>query len=242
MDVYTKIANIKHFTDSIGSIYGTEDFSIYLYSLIKMRKPHTVVELGTGLGSIMLWAGLALEENESGKIYTVDNGSEWSRLRAGISNLSLNESYPAHIANLISHFKLEKQISFINTSVSNASLPDDIDILFSDFSHGPSDIIRLFIDYFLKMSDNSIIMIDSASTYYSSFLMLNQLVEILNKGTLPKSILDRCASPRLMLEKIKHCSFSLHHVIENKDRAQNSTACIYISPIDILPNATNVRF
>lgn len=242
MDVYTKIANVKKFTDFIGNIYGTEDFSIYLYSLIKMRKPSTVVELGTGLGSIMLWAGLALEENGSGKFYTVDNGSEWNTLRKSISNISLPESHHIHISNLLSHFELQNQVTFINSNINNSILPDNIDILFSDFSHGPKDIVRLFIDYFLKMNDNSIIMIDSASTYFSSFLMLNQLIDILNKGGLPKSILDSCSRPDQMLEKVKRCNFSIQHIIENKDRAQNSTACIYIAPIDIIPNSVNMRF
>jgi predicted O-methyltransferase YrrM len=84
MDLYEKFVKLKHFTDKVGPIYGTEDFAIYLYSITKMFKPNVVVELGTGFGTTTLWSALALQENQKGKIYTVDDGSEWLELHKKI--------------------------------------------------------------------------------------------------------------------------------------------------------------
>src|SRR6056300_582195 len=94
-------SELKQYTDSIGSIYGTEDFAIYLYSIVKMMKPQTVVELGTGLGSVALWTALALEENKSGVIHTIDDGSEWDRLKTsvGMTTGIYEEKYPEYIKN-----------------------------------------------------------------------------------------------------------------------------------------------
>ena len=37
--------------------------------------------------------------------------------------------------------------------------------------------------------------------------------------------------------------FKLEHIVENKDRSQNSTACITIQPYDIFPYPkVNVRY
>ncbi len=35
-------------TDAVETGFGTEDFSLFLYSLVRMHAPETVVELGTG--------------------------------------------------------------------------------------------------------------------------------------------------------------------------------------------------
>jgi hypothetical protein len=239
----SQIAYIKEYTDSIGQVYGTEDFSIFLYSLIKMRQSNTVVELGTGLGSVMLWSALALQENGSGVFYTVDDGSEWPRLRQLQDRLGTHyrEDYATFINDLLKHFNFSSDVRFINSRISTSNLPDNIDILFSDFSHGPVDILTLFVDYFLKMSDNSIMMFDSASTYYSSYLLLETFVSMLNEGKMPRAFYSHSRASEISA-KIARCSFSLQHMIENKSRDQNSTACLYIRPTDIFPPTNAVRF
>lgn len=241
MNVYEKLFFIKQYTDSVGEIYGTEDFSVYLYSLIKMSKPKRVVELGTGLGSVMLWSALALEENREGRIYTVDNGSEWNHLKQAKPRMGplFREQYVEYVNNLIDNFEFNGYISFINRNISINELPDNIDILFSDFAHGPKDVMQMLIEALPKLSDTSILMFDSASTYYSSYLMLNELVKMLNSGYLPASL---SSSPEL-LNKICRCSFEIRHIVEAKARAQNSTACIHIQPKDIFPHPlSHMRF
>lgn len=241
MNTYEKLFFLKQYTDSVGEIYGTEDFSLFLYSLIKMRKPKTIVELGTGLGSVALWAGLALEENKDGVLYTVDNGSEWGHLKQAKPRMGplFREQYLEYVNNLIDKFELNDYIKFIHRDISISELPDSIDIVFSDFSHGPGDILQLLPELLMKASDTSIIMFDSASTYYSSYHTLEAIVSMFNNGKVPASMPYRDA----VQKKVSRCSFKLQHLVEAKDRAQNSTAILYVEPADVFPHPiTTMRF
>lgn len=235
-----KFSELKKYTDSIGSIYGTEDFAIYLYSIVKMMKPQTVVELGTGLGSVALWTALALEENKSGVIHTIDDGSEWNRLKTsvGMATGIYEEKYIEYIKNLVNRFNFE-QINFINKKIDRLDL-GNIDILFSDFAHSPFDIVKLLADYLQQMADDSYIMFDSASTHYSSYHTLETIVDCFNNGKVPRVFKDLGVD---LSDKVNNCKFQLSHIVENKDRNQNSTACIRIMPVDIFPYPrVNVRF
>jgi predicted O-methyltransferase YrrM len=244
-NLYDRFTELKRYTDRIGSIYGTEDFSVYLYSVIKMMKPKTVVELGTGLGSTMLWSGLALDENKRGTIYTVDDGSEWDRLKTARDQIGdhYEEEYSDFVKGLIKRYQLEDRVEFFNETIDVVDA-NDIDILFSDFAHGVFDVTKLLVDYIPKMNDHAKIYIDSASTHYPSYIALNKIVDILNSGKMPRVFRDVIGSKHnlesqysleKLKQKIENTEFSIEHIIENKDRNQNSTCCITMSPIDIFP-------
>ena len=246
MDRYEKFANLKKLTDRIGTVYGTEDFAVYLYSLVKMTRPKTALELGTGLGSTALWAALALEENEHGVIHTIDNGSEWHTMR-GIDSIVgefYRKDYADYVKNLISHFELHNHINFINDTISDAYV-NEIDILFCDYSHGPHAVTKLIADYLLKMTSNSFIFIDSASTYYPSYQLLESMVAQLNSGKIPLTLREMVDRDKLHIfqDRVMNTKFELTHLIENKNRNQNSTTQIKLIPIDIMPQPrVNIRF
>lgn len=243
----SKFAALKQYTDSIGSVYGTENISIYLYSLAKMLEPKLVVDLGTGLGSTSLWLGMALKENKQGNVVTVDDGGEWKKFKQ-ISHLLepyYSSNYSEFIQNLISAFDLDSQVSFVDAQIQTLDVIEEIDILVSDYAHDPYTILKLFAKYLPKMSKNSYIFIDSASTLYSSYHTLEKLIEQLNKGMIPLTLgemVDDNDAERFM--RIIQCSqFKLTHLIENKNRNQNSTTQIHISPIDLMPQPrVNIRF
>jgi hypothetical protein len=141
--------------------------------------------------------------------------------------------------NLINYFKLSDSVTFINNQINLSNLPNNIDIIFSDFAHGPKDIVSMLPDMLLKCADSSVIMFDSASTYYSSYHTLEAIVALFNAGKIPASM----KSSEQLLKKISTSKFTIQHMLESKPRAQNSTACLYIDPIDILPHPlTNMRF
>jgi len=243
---YDKLIEIKKLTDEIGQIYGTEDFAIYLYSLVKMSKAKNIVELGTGLGSTALWIALALEENQNGTLHTIDDGSEWNHLKQAKSRFEFyfHENYSEYIYNLIDHFQFSKQIQFYNEKIDSFET-EHIDILFSDFQHSPYAVIKCIADHLHKMSDNSYIFIDSASTYYSSYHTINSIIDCLNLGKIPKTLVEMIDSKNMhkFQTKVMSSKFELTHVIENKNRNQNSTAQIKILPIDIIPQPRmNIRF
>ena len=247
MDYYEKISKLKKFTDSVGTVYGTEDFNIYLYSLVKMTKPRSILELGTGLGSSSLWIALALQENNQGTLFTIDDGSEWERLKTAkdLFGEYFEEEYPKYISGLVNKFEFQKEIKFYNQKVSHFNFNERYDMVFSDFSHGPYFILKLISDILPMMEDNSFIFIDSASTYYSSFHTLEALINMFNLGKVPRTVEELVDKNMLdkFYKKVQSSKFELTHVIENKDRSQNSTAQIKILPIDIMPQPRmNIRF
>lgn len=246
MNKYEKLAKIKQYTDRIGEIYGTEDFSVYLYSIIKMTKSKKIVELGSGLFTTTLWAALALEENKFGTIHTIDNGAEWNRMS------TLSDSIPAYYKkdysefaqNIIKDFRFDNYIKFYYDDIDRFNA-DNIDIIFSDYSHGVFAIFSLIAKYLHAMNDNSYIFIDSASTYYPSFNALNVLIETLNKKKIPISLAE-LIDPNVyekFIHKVNNSKFEITHIIENKNRNQNSVTQIKIMPDDIMPQPRiNVRF
>ena len=240
---YEKLARLKSYTDRVGSMYGTEDFAVYLYSIVKMTKPRSVLELGTGLGVVALWVALALQENGAGKKQTVDDGSEWSSF-AEVKHLiseKYREEYSEFVRNLINGFDFNDQIQFHNEK-ARFDYSDQYDLVFSDFSHSPAFITKLLAEVLPRMSHNSFIFIDSASTYYQSYLTVEKIVDLLNQGKIPKTMLE-VGDEQALRTIVTSCKFELTHIIENKDRNQNSTTQIKIVPIDFMPQPrNNIRF
>ena len=236
MNNYERFLKIKKFTDCVGPIYGTEDFGVYLYSVVKMMKPENVVELGTGLGTTMLWCSQALFENEKGIIHTFDNGNEWNDIKEAKDTIGehFKEDYLFYIENLIDSFNIRSRVNFHPIKIDEIQSETPIDILFSDFAHGPEDIIKLLSEFLPQMNEVSKIYIDSASTHYASYHTLEKLVDMFNNNIIPLSILQ--LSTHEKIHQVIHThQFKLDHIIENKDRKQNSTACISIQPYDIFP-------
>ena len=248
----TKINEIKAYTDLFGSIYGSEDKSILYYSLVKMQRPKNILELGTGLATNTLWLGLALKENNNkGKIITIDNGIGWELILSKPNNiLSVNNcdktDYNSYISSLIDKFNLNDVIQFVNQDIENADViisSKDIDFLFCDFRHDPEFILNMFAVFITKMSDISTIVIDSVPTNIYSNLLVNKIIEIFNSGKIPKSISDIARSSgidlNVLIDKIKKTEFQIIPIIENKKRNQNSSVMITLSPIDIFNGDSN---
>lgn len=240
------INELKAFSDTVGNYYGTEDTSIFLYSLLKMKKPEVVLELGTGFASSTVWMAYALEENNCGIMYTVDDGSHWSKTenKQNLLNEFYQHEYNDYITNLFEKFKLERT-RFLNKKIEDISINFPVDFLFSDFAHGPYDIYKLLAKFLGNMSPISTIVIDSASTYYSSFATLEILIEKLNSGRVPLTLLEMVGDKdkEKLKDLVSTSSFQLLHLIENKNRNQNSLAIISITPFDSMPQPrSNIRF
>jgi hypothetical protein len=85
-----------------------------------------------------------------------------------------------------------------------------------------------------RMSLASSIFIDSVSTAWSSYLLLEQLVSQLNQGTIPMSLQSLCdADLRGVFQDRR---ITLVHLTETKDRDQNSTSWLKLEPIDLQPH------
>src|ERR1041384_3160568 len=79
MNALDERARLLLLTDAVGTSFGTEDFSLFLYSMVRMHAPETVVDLGTGLGLSAFWMALAAKRNQIGHVWTVDDFELFNR-------------------------------------------------------------------------------------------------------------------------------------------------------------------
>jgi predicted O-methyltransferase YrrM len=234
------IAELKLFTDRVGRIYGTEDWCMFLYALAKMHAPRHVLELGFGVGACALWLAQAMRENGAGHVYTVDDGRDWAKVLSENEEVFATDEklavFSDYFGYLRERFDLTKQLTHIAHSIPPFPRMDQpIDMLFSDFMHGPNDILQILGTYLGGMAASSSIFIDSASTSFPSYALLELLIPQLNQGRLPQMLLE--CIPEAQLEAtwkmVRASRFDLIHVTEHKRRAQNSTAWIKIQPLDL---------
>ncbi len=234
------IADLKLFTDRVGRIYGTEDWCMFMYALAKMHAPKRVLELGSGVGACALWLAQAMRENGAGHVYTVDDGRDWSKVQAENEGVFTQEetfaTFAEYIGYLRTRFGLSEQLTHIDTSMPPFPMMDQpIDLLFSDFMHGPNDILQILGTYLSSMAASSSIFIDSASTSFPSYALLELLVPQLNQGRMPQMLLEFIpqAQHEACTAFVRASRFDLIHMTEQKRRAQNSTAWIKIQPLDL---------
>ena len=235
-------ARLKAHTERIGPVYGTEDWSVFLYALVKMQAPQTAVELGTGLGATALWVAQAMKEVGAGKLWPIDSGQD----RAGILGHSPDLFTPHQrtlnfagcMDELIAQFGLQQHLELIGrTMPPYPVLGQKLDLLFSDFRHGPNDILEILGHFLPRMADSSSVFIDSASASFPSYAMLELLVGQLNAGKLPAMLLR--ATPvdqhEALWQQVRSSRYTPMHMVERKARAQNNMAWLKIEPVDLRP-------
>ena len=219
---------------TVGEYYGTEYFSYLLYSLVRMERPKTVVELGTGLGATSCMIGQALKENKKGNLWTIDNGEDWKVLSQALGYT--NPSHQDFFHKLLKELNLEKIVKFKNVTLTNESFFNPgkpIDMIFCDAHDNSAQGCITLLKYYLPlMSDYSSIFIDRSSTINHAHLMLEQLISYLQQGKIPACLRSK------NLKSIAHLKFTLVHLAETKEakknRQQNSTAWIKIEPADVI--------
>jgi predicted O-methyltransferase YrrM len=248
--------------NKIGPNYGSEDLCILLYSIVKREKPAVVVELGTGLGVTTAWIAAAMKENGFGKIYSVDNGEHYSpadkpwwkvQFRNRLEPLVAIPQYDRFIDAVFEHAKVAEYVKFIHGDIDlenldwlsntmKADTPDGavppVDILFADYNHSPTNTAKILASFLPRMTPVASVFIDSASTHYPSYLMLERIVHLFEQGRVPVQMLDHLkdAAARDKLKDVVSSSiFKLMHMVEKQNRAQNSTAWLRIEPTSLLP-------
>lgn len=145
---------LKSYTDEAGLIYGTEDSSVFLYSMVKMLKPQRVLELGTGMGVVTCWVTKAMNENGIGVIRTFDNESNWADVQK-YHPFYEDISYLDHIDRLIQTFRIH-HVEFYVRDVDYSS-DGTIDFLICNFNTSPDIVEKVFTSYLPLMTENSTI-------------------------------------------------------------------------------------
>lgn len=244
-----KRAKLLLLADVAGPVFGTQDFALFLHSLVRMHVPETIVEFGTGLGVSSFWMAAAVKRNGVGHVWTVDNLMEYDSspvLRQVIAKLLPPdrvvepEQYLREVARLL---ELEPHITFVNQTI-DFSKPGHfdrypfgdkpIDLLFSDFRHGALDILSFLAQALPRMAPASSIFLDSASTNWPCFLLLEQLTAQLNQGRAPASLQER--SDRDLRTVLADRRIVLVHLTKVGRRDQNGTAWLKLEPLDLVPH------
>lgn len=247
-------AKLLLLSDIAGPIFGTEDFGLFLYSLVRLHAPRTIVELGTGLGVSSFWMALAAKRNRVGHVWTVDDLSlfETSQILREIIVRLLPKSQtpptPQHYFHEVSRLlQLEEYLTFVYERIDLEEerhfdrYPfgnDAVDLLFSDFLCGPSEILALLGHFLPRMSPASSIFIDSASATWPCYLLLEQLIGQLNRGQVPEALQDRSYVDLHQLMRDRR--IVLTHITKFNKIDQNSTAWMKIEPVDIFPHPKTV--
>lgn len=250
------------FANRLGSVYGSDDISMFFYTLIRRERPRNLVELGTGLGLSAFWMAQALEELGEGKVWTVDDGSHWQdekEMRQVIATLNDQPpfdrlpasglDYGGFITETAKLLGLAERIDFANECLD---LTDDealakgnypflrqpVDLVFADITRGPDEILDVFFHFLPHLAESGSIFIDSASTSLSGYLFLEKLISQLNQSKVPRRFL-MTQSPqrrRVLMDLVSVRRFTLMHLVERRARKQNSTAWIKVEPVDYLPH------
>ncbi|HVG29666.1 MAG TPA: hypothetical protein VM864_08215 [Pyrinomonadaceae bacterium] len=233
----------------LSEIYGTECFCWFLHSVILMRKPQTIVELGTGAACTTSLAALAAKLNQHGHVWTVDDGSDWELLREDCQRaagyVNPDESYEQFVAGLLRTFGLSDYVTHVAQTVSGGSYfapRQPIDILFLDLGDtGPLGCLKALRYYLPKVARSSSIFIDRASTILPSRLLLESIVSSLDRGKVPRSLINGLdpAAVECIESLAGACRFKLIDLVESRrgkaNVLQNSRLWISIEVEDSFP-------
>jgi hypothetical protein len=245
--------------DQAGPVYGSEDLSLLLYALARRERPMRVMELGTGIGACTMWIAQALQENGEGHIWSIDDGEcihrsnkvrkaataaakalglKQALLADGSSISSLHEFLDAAAATL----KVTGAVTFLRQRIEFDRAQDStpaicgisgpFDWVFSDFGHGPLQIVEVIAKTLPRLAPVASVFFDSVPTRYDSFLTLERIATMLDEGRIPQELeahldAEEMAALERMLPRRR---FRLVHLVERKDRPQNSTAWLQVHP------------
>jgi hypothetical protein len=252
-EIETK-TKLMEFSTALEFRYGSGEISSFLYAITKMHRPRVIVELGTGYGVSTFWMAQALKENKLGHIWSVDNLENLTKSFeesdtefAGLKKTSLSHLTgiaPSKFYKSASDaLGLAKYISFLKRNInlkeprSLLSFPFSsrkVDLLFSDISHEPDDILGVFAFFLPRMSIASSIFIDSASTCWPSYFCVENVVAMLNSGSIPSTVEEWLSSKQKSQVLARKYSL-IHLTYKGNGATQNSTAWIKIQPKDARP-------
>jgi hypothetical protein len=138
--------------------------------------------------------------------------------------------------------ELDDQLTFVQQRMELADphhfdaypFEGPVDLLFSDFAHGPSAVLEILGHFLPRMAGASSVFIDGASTMWASYLLLEELVGQLNRGAVPAILQDLCSVD--LASVIKGRRIVLVHLTKSGHQVQDSTAWLKIEPIDLQPH------
>jgi hypothetical protein len=253
------VAKLKRYTNLFGPSYGTESFAPFLHSLIRMERPKTLVEFGTGYGVSALWMALALQANGDGHLWTFDDGSHFPQDRLQLIAATLRremslaasaneiESLHSYLKWIAKNLGLADRITFVPAHLKDGAAIETlrgapgfahpIDLFFSDYESSAPGLYLMLGELLPYIADQGSIFLDSVSTYYDTFVALERLVMQLNEQRIP-NLIGRNSNPEqiaLLRHTLETNELRLLHLLEPGKAKQNSRAWLRKVPVDLIP-------
>jgi len=204
-----------------------------------MHKPTRILELGTGFGISAMWMARALWENGNGTIHVADRGFEFDDKKSSLFRPEeLKPTFREYFDAMVCRHGLEGHVNFIETSFPPYPAPEkEFDFIFSDFKHGPANLLDILGFYLPKMADTSNFFIDSAPSLFGSYMMLQELMSIFRRGQVPELLLQRTSQEEIdkLRQFVQTRSIQAIPITENINRSQNSFMWLRIQPVDVMP-------
>jgi hypothetical protein len=212
-----KFIDIVNYTKNTNDHYNSSGFSFYLYGLIKMIKPITVIELGTGVGTMCFLAAQGCKENNIGKVITVDNGVDETQ-----SNFNLEVDFN----NLKTKFELDNFLELRNIKLDLNNLNelcdiDEVSILFNDISCAPHYFLTILKWLLPRVKNECYFIIDRGATFWPNYCVVELVIPQLNQGKIPKILFNLIDNDDEFEKLIKKYKFSIQHVIKSVDENDN---------------------
>jgi hypothetical protein len=228
MNDLQKFIDISKYINDINSDmrknFGTGDFCYYFYGLVKMLKPKTIVELGTGYGCVSFLTALACEENNFGKIISVDDG-----------RVSMDYSHHDLIHKKVTEFNIEKTFEYRKETInlSNPYQLNDIecvDILFNDIDCSPESFYSLLTWLLPRINNQCYFFIDKGAIWPTA-MTIRSTVDLLNRGKVPNIMIQMSKDELELCNLIKKYEFSFEFIEKNVMHSQDSVALIKIKKL-----------
>lgn len=239
-------------THELAKEYGTENFSWFMYSLVRMAKPRVMLELGTGAGVTSFLAAQAMKENGFGTVYTIDNVSQWDDTRRYIREYFGRDDidYQGFIEAALRTFDLGQHVRYVDFNISAEQLymppgVDKLDVVYIDCLGANVQNVAATLAYYLpRMNVYSSLFWDCTSTVNHTFLFFEYMARELNAGKVPVSLLRGAKAPEMAaLETlVRNCKFTLVHLTDDNrgkvNKHQNSRTWLKIELNDFIPHGT----
>lgn len=231
----------------IGPVFGSEKIAVLLHSLVRIRRPESIIELGCGTGATAFCMAAALRDNDYGRLLTVDNEEAWPAVSAKLPLAQLGfepgVGMSAYIAGCAARLGVASHLTYHRSELPPYPAPKErLGLLYVDYNHRPENVARILATYLPIMARTSLIVFDSAATFFPTYQFLENLEHMLAQGRVPDMLLRDQSEDRqrAMTALVSRSRVRLMHFVESDKAEQNSASALFIDPLDVLPSGDAV--
>src|SRR5690606_1181219 len=136
-----------------------------------------------------------------------------------------NVSMAAYIAGCANRLGVASHLTYHRSELPPFPAPKDrLGLLFVDYNHRPENVSRILATYLPIMARTSLIVFDSAATFFPTYQFLENLEHMFAQGRVPEMLLREQSAERraAMTELVARSRIRVMHYVETDKAEQNS--------------------